>query len=118
MDGQRTVQTKTIHLQAGQTAELAFDTSTATELETSLTVNVPGDAKVYLAGNTAPGKGIQRTFKTTKLSAGDAWKGYLVRVEVERDGKTLSQEKTITLNAGDSRALTFEFGVDRLASAH
>lgn len=117
-NGQRSVQTKTVHLRAGQMAELAFDAaSSSSTVETALTVNVPGDAKVYLAGSEAPGKGIQRTFRTTKLAAGDAWKDYVVRVEVKRDGRTLNQEKKITLNAGDSRDLTFQFEVDRLADA-
>jgi uncharacterized protein (TIGR03000 family) len=116
--GRPTTQTKTVHLRAGQSAELVFDATDRSAIETALTVNVPSDARVFLAGNKAPGTGLQRTYRTTRLTAGDAWKDYLVRVEVDRDGKTMSQEKNITLQAGDRQDLTFHFELDRLAIAH
>jgi uncharacterized protein (TIGR03000 family) len=117
IDGKPVVETKTVHMRAGQTAKLAFDVIGQTNVETALTLNVPRDAKVFLAGNEAPGTGIQRTFRTTKLSQGNSWTDYAIRVQVDRNGKTMTKEQTITLQAGDSRALTFQFGVDRLASA-
>jgi uncharacterized protein (TIGR03000 family) len=115
-DGKTVEQVKQVNLRAGQTAELAFDFAAAEGVETSLTVNVPADAKVYLAGNPTNAKGQTRVFRTTGLSTGKAWNDYTVRVEFERDGRVVSQEKTVSLAAGQSQELTFDFPTEKVAS--
>jgi uncharacterized protein (TIGR03000 family) len=115
-DGKTIEQVKQVNLRAGQTAELAFNFPASESLETSLTVNVPEGAKVYLAGNPTNAKGPTRVFRTTGLSAGKAWDDYTVRVEFERDGQVVSEEKTIRLTAGQSQELTFDFPTDQVAS--
>lgn len=115
IDGQPVTQTKTVHLQAGAEAQLAFDMQTATPVETALTLHVPSDARVYLAGNETTGQGPIRTFRTTKLSGGKEWSEYLVRVTVVRDGQDLTKEELITLRPGDHTELTFDFDVDKVA---
>jgi uncharacterized protein (TIGR03000 family) len=115
-DGKTVEQVKTINLRAGQTAELAFDFPAADAVETALTVNVPADAKVYLAGNLTKASGEKRVFRTTGLSSGNAWESYIVRVEFEQDGQTVTQEKTISLKAGDSQELTFPSEVEKVAA--
>lgn len=115
VDGQTVVQTKTVHLRAGESADLAF--VFAVPGETSLTLHVPHNAKVYLAGNETQGAGPVRTFRTTKLNPGATWADYGVRVVLDRDGQQLVETKMINLSAGEQRELTFDFDVDQVASA-
>ena len=113
-DGQTLEQTKTIDLRAGSTSTLDFDFD-AQPVETSLTVRVPAEAKVYLAGNSTTASGETRVFKTTGLSSGKGWNNYTIRVEMERDGKLVTEEKVINLAAGEAKELSF-FEVDKVAS--
>jgi uncharacterized protein (TIGR03000 family) len=115
-NGKTVEQVKSINLRAGQTAELAFDFPAADSIETALTVNVPAEAKVYLAGNPTSAKGEKRVFRTTGLASGNAWDDYIVRVEFEQDGHTVTQEKTISLKAGESQELNFPTEVEKVAS--
>jgi uncharacterized protein (TIGR03000 family) len=121
-DGKTIEEVKKVNLRAGQTAELAFNfpagdsIPASNSVETSLTVNVPPDAKVYLAGNPTKAKGETRVFRTTGLTSGKSWDDYTVRVEFERDGQVVSQEKTIRLAAGQSQELTFDFPTEQVAS--
>ncbi|MCI0357769.1 MAG: TIGR03000 domain-containing protein, partial [Planctomycetaceae bacterium] len=115
-DGKTIEQKKSINLRAGQTAELAFDFPAADTIETALTVNVPADAKVYLSGNETKATGEKRVFRTTGLAGGKAWDNYIVRVEFEQDGQTVTQEKTISLKAGESQELTFPTEVEKVAA--
>lgn len=117
IDGKPVVQSKTVQLRAGQTARLAFDAMDSTAVETALTLHVPADAKVYLAGNETRGSGLVRTFRTTKLADGQTWSDYMVRVVVNENGEDRVKEEMITLRAGDQRALTFDFNIDKVASA-
>jgi uncharacterized protein (TIGR03000 family) len=114
-DGQKMEQVKTIDLRAGAANALAFDFDAAKSVETSLTVRVPAEAKVYLAGNATTASGEVRVFKTTGLSNGKGWNGYKIRVEMERDGKVVTEEQTIDLNAGETKEISF-FAVDKVAS--
>lgn len=115
-DGRTVEQVKEINLRAGETANLAFDFPAAEATETSLTLHVPADAKVYLAGNATKASGDTRIFRTTGLSSGNAWEGYTVKVELERGGRTIVKEETITLKAGESQELTIDFESDKVAS--
>jgi uncharacterized protein (TIGR03000 family) len=115
--GGRTVeQVKKINLRAGETANLAFDFPAVESLETSLTVHVPAEAKVYLAGNPTKASGETRIFRTTGLTSGKAWESYTIRVELERGGRTLTKEESITVKAGESQELRFDFEGDQVAS--
>jgi uncharacterized protein (TIGR03000 family) len=116
-DGQKVEEVKLVKLTAGETLELAFDKLAAQNSETTLTLNVPANAKVTLGGNSMQGEGEVRIFTTTKLGEGAVWSNYVVEVSVERDGRTLTQEKTISLNPGDNRSLTFDFDETKVAAA-
>jgi uncharacterized protein (TIGR03000 family) len=116
-DGRTVEQVKKIDLRAGQTANLAFDFPATDSVETSLTLHVPSDAKVYLAGNATKANGETRVFRTTGLSGSKSWDGYTIRVELERGGRTLTKEETITLKAGQSQEMRFDFDGDKIASA-
>jgi uncharacterized protein (TIGR03000 family) len=116
-DGRTVEQVKKIDLRAGETANLAFDFGNSDAVETSLTLHVPADAKVFLAGNATKASGETRIFRTTGLNGGKAWDTYTIRVELERGGRTVAKEETISLKAGQSQELTFDFDGDKIALA-
>ena len=114
-DGRTIEETKTIELRAGENSRLAFDFA-AEDLTTTLTLKVPENATVTLAGAETTSTGPVRIFSTTQLQSGQAWSDYVVRVAWNEDGDTVVKEETLTLNAGETR--TLEFGADaKLASA-
>jgi uncharacterized protein (TIGR03000 family) len=113
-DGQTLEQTKVADLAAGSSAELQFDFG----VETRLTLNVPEDAIVTLAGSPTQMTGPRRVFVTTKLAAGERWPDYTVRVALDREGRELMREQTISLVGGESQELTIDFGSDKIAAAH
>jgi len=116
-DGQSVVETKKVDLKAGQTARLAFELAPADKVETKLTVRVPSDAKVYLAGNETSATGETSVHRTTGLKDGNRWSDYLIKVEIERGGRTIRKEKRIDLRAGESQELEFDFDADKVADA-
>ncbi|HWB09715.1 MAG TPA: TIGR03000 domain-containing protein [Pirellulales bacterium] len=123
-DGQTVSETQTVKLQAGDTPNLEFalngsdsDPIANQPVRTSVTLYVPADARVYLSGNETHSSGEVRTFSTTKLAAGESWGNYVVRVEVDRNGRTLSKEETIAINGGETRDLAIDFDAPQVARA-
>jgi uncharacterized protein (TIGR03000 family) len=114
-NGRKIEETKTVTLRAGENTEVAFDLKSRPE--TSLTVFVPHSAKVILAGHETKAVGGVRTFTTTTLDEGAEWENYTVMVEYQQDGRTMTQEKTITLRAGESRTLDFHLDSAKVADA-
>jgi uncharacterized protein (TIGR03000 family) len=112
-DGKPAVENKLIRLRAGETIDLAFggvEPAAAVETaQTEVKLHVPAEAKVTLAGAATEQTGELRTFSTSSLKAGQQWDGYVVRVEMERDGQTLVEEKTINIEGGKTYDLTFDF---------
>ncbi len=90
--------------------------ATAAPAKTSLTVHVPADAKITLAGVQTKQTGEVREFATNRLAAGQTWSNYNIHVEITRDGKTMSQDRTILLTGGQSQELSFDLGGMQLAS--
>jgi uncharacterized protein (TIGR03000 family) len=84
-------------------------------IKTKLTLRVPAEAKVTLAGVATKQAGEVREFSTDRLAAGQAWQGYTIHVEVVRDGKTVAQDKQITLTGGAAQELSFDFGGEQVA---
>jgi uncharacterized protein (TIGR03000 family) len=125
-NGQMVEDRKVVQLQAGQTAEVNFpldgqeqsDERTATKpVKTSLKLNVPADAKVFLSGSESKSTGTSREFVTTKLGAGQSWDNYTIRVELEHNGQKISKSETISLAAGESRELTIDVDAAQVAQA-
>jgi uncharacterized protein (TIGR03000 family) len=114
-NGQTISQTKTAQVKAGDAVSLAFNPNEP--VTTALVLRVPSDAKVFLAGKETTLKGEVREFTTTRLNSGQEWAKYPVRVEVQREGRALSKEETVTLKAGERRELTIDFQVASLARA-
>lgn len=117
-DGQQLTQTKVVDLTSGDSKHLEFEFETDTPPVTVLSLNVPEDAEVTLAGNPTSSTGPTRLFTTTNLRAGDQWKDYTIVVTANVEGRKVVKTKTIDLNAGDSIDLDFEFAENstRLAS--
>jgi uncharacterized protein (TIGR03000 family) len=77
--------------------------------KTRLTLHVPSDAVVTLAGVPTKQTGEVRLYTTTRLASGQVWDQYKVVVLLERNGQTLRQEKTIQLTGGQSQELSINF---------
>jgi uncharacterized protein (TIGR03000 family) len=84
-------------------------------VKTSLTIRVPADAKVSLAGVDTKQSGELRQFATTRLAAGQSWDGYKVVVELNKNGQTLHEERTIKLVGGMAQELSINFDSTALA---
>ena len=116
-DGQLVTENKSVTLRSGESTVLEFGQGNAAvasskNIETKLSLSVPADAKVTLAGSPTSQTGEERTFRTSHLADGQAWDDYTVRVEL--DGEV--QERTITLLGGEEQHLSFQFGATQIAS--
>ena len=122
-DGETMNKTRVIEVRAGQSHRVTFDfddaarqISAGTEAApTRLTLHVPEDAEVTLAGKLTSIAGPVRVYTTTKLSGRSQWSDYTIRVAVVRDDHTLTREQTITLTGGESQTLRFNFEDAQLA---
>ncbi len=122
-EGQDEPVTKQVKLRAGISERLVFDAPKSEEavadngaVETVVTLRVPQDAEVTLAGNQTRGEGENRTFRTRQLSAGETWDGYTIRVTTMINGNPVSQERTIDLVAGSTHDFAFDFDAATIAS--
>jgi uncharacterized protein (TIGR03000 family) len=89
--------------------------TTTPSTKTKLTLHVPADAKVTLAGVTTKQSGEVREFSTDKLPSGQTWQNYTVHVETVRDGKTIAQDRQITLTGGRDQELSFDMAGAQVA---
>jgi uncharacterized protein (TIGR03000 family) len=83
--------------------------SAAPAVKTRLTLHVPADAKVILAGVETKQTGEVRQFATTRLASGQNWNDYKIVVETTRDGQTLREERTLNLKGGEDQDLAVAF---------
>jgi len=116
-NGEKVVENRVVRLHAGQTQTLSFGegeqvAKEAEPAKTQVTLHVPADAKVTLAGAETRQTGEARTYVTTNLADGQQWDGYVVRVTLDRDGQTLTEEKTLSIVGGQSYELSFDFADD------
>lgn len=120
-DGQELTETQTVRVRGGETSRVAFDFEQPTvakksvPAQTTLTLNVPEDAQVVLAGNPTSASGAVRRFTTKELARGQNWENYRIEVSAERNGQRVTEEKTIRLAGGDSLTLSFELQDAKLA---
>jgi uncharacterized protein (TIGR03000 family) len=115
--GEVLTERRTVSVTAGQREQLSFAFSDVdSTLDTSITLHVPEDAKVTLAGKSTRATGTERTFSTQHLKPGQIWDDYEVEVQVGEQVK----RQTVRLLAGDSLQLSFNFedepGTDLIAS--
>ena len=50
------------------------------------------------------------------MTAGEVWDDYIVRIEYEANGETLTKEEKIVLKGGENTELTFDTTEQRLAA--
>ncbi len=112
--GQEVVMTKEVIMTAGEEKGVAFNFDIP--VETQLTVRVPEDAELTIAGAKTSSTGSERKFTTRRLVSGQTWSDYKVVVTVNRGGQRISKEQSIELRAGEDRTLTFDFDVNAVAS--
>ncbi|NOY29100.1 MAG: TIGR03000 domain-containing protein [Planctomycetes bacterium] len=114
-DGEKIVEHKTLKLRAGDNLNVSFGSEDSSQLateepvDTELKVEVPADAQIFLSGVATKQQGTLRSFITKRLVSGQTWDGYTVRVELERDGQKLVQERTLTMVGGQTYELAFDF---------
>jgi uncharacterized protein (TIGR03000 family) len=89
--------------------------ASAPAVKTSLTLHVPADAKISLAGVDTKQSGENRQFATTRLAAGQTWDGYKVVVEMNKNGQTLHEERMIKLVGGEAQELSINFDSTNVA---
>ncbi len=106
-DGKEVVRTQLVAIATGESKTVAMDFDSAPT--TSLALNVPADATVKLCGKETSTSGVTRHYVTSKLDEGMTWKNYTVEVSVVRDGKVVTQERTMNLLAGETYSLDFDF---------
>jgi len=114
-DGRLVSQTRIVRVRAGEATNVDFDLEPAGEVQTALTLHVPQDATVVLAGEETTATGTVRTYRTAALDARQTWSGYTVQVSVVRNGRQVSEEKTIDLVGGQQTSLAFTFDDERVA---
>lgn len=115
---------RTVKLRAGSTERMVFNATDtdpvvqtpSSDLETVVTVRVPADAKVELAGNETHGQGEVRTFRSRSLADGQRWEDYTIRVTTTVNGSLVSKERTLDLVAGSAHDVSFEFDGTEVAS--
>lgn len=72
------------------------------------TIWAPNQAKVYVNGTPTKSIGSKRTFASINLRPGLKYQ-YVIDAVVEKDGKTYTESKTITVSAGDVKTVAFAF---------
>jgi uncharacterized protein (TIGR03000 family) len=123
-DGEPVVKTESVKLAAGDRVALAFGGNDESQLisaasaKTELKITVPENATVFLAGSATDQTGTVRTYATQRLSEGQTWTDYTIRVEAEVNGKTEVREEKLTITGGESYELAFDFenSADHLAA--
>ena len=73
-----------------------------------LVVYVPYEAKVFINGMATKSEGSRRQFVSYGLKPGYTYK-YEVKAQIVRDGKIVTDVKTIALVAGDRGGVAFGF---------
>jgi uncharacterized protein (TIGR03000 family) len=73
-----------------------------------LTVWVPNEAKVTINGMLTKSTGSKRHFVSYGLRPGYTYK-YVVKAEIVREGKIVTEEQTVALTAGDRNGVAFGF---------
>jgi uncharacterized protein (TIGR03000 family) len=74
-----------------------------------LSVKVPADAKIFINDSRTTSTGTDRQYFSRGMQSGAQY-GYAVRAEFVRDGRTVSENKTIQVTAGQTANFDFTQG--------
>lgn len=81
-------------------------TVAATKAPTTLTVELPANATLFVDGGLVKGQGALRTFNTPELAIGQSFY-YELKAEVVINGKTEVEEQRVIVRAGEPAKATF-----------
>lgn len=114
-NGEKISKTEVVQLQPGKLTNIDMDLSavqltsaTSSSSETKLRIHVPMDASVFLEGEDTISVGKVRDFTTTDLKPGQVHKDFEVKVEIERDGKTITKVRKVNLHGGKTQDVRFD----------
>jgi uncharacterized protein (TIGR03000 family) len=88
--------------------------ATAGSAPATITVNLPADAKLTIDDSPTNATSGNRTFATPALEAGNEY-FYTLKVEVTRNGQTVTDSKRISVRGGEETQVNFDFS-DRVAA--
>lgn len=94
---------------SGSYASVSYGETTAvaaTTGNTSIQVSLPEDAKVFVNDTPTTSTGAERSYVSRGLREGLTY-SYAIRVEYEKDGQPISEDKVVQLSAGQSVSLSF-----------
>jgi uncharacterized protein (TIGR03000 family) len=103
-DGKTVSRTRRLIVQAGQRTEVDLNEAQADTAR--ITVKLPADGRVIVDGIAFTTKDGTRTFETPKLEPGRSYY-YTLRAEVDRDGKTQTEDKRVVVEAGKEVRVDF-----------
>ena len=69
-------------------------------------VSLPADAKLSIDGHVTTSVAAERTFVSPALEAGKDYQ-YTLTAEIVRDGKNVTETKTIVVRAGETTTVNF-----------
>lgn len=72
-----------------------------------LIVELPADAKLFIDDHAMKATSSTRSFQTPTLEPGERYY-YMVRVEMVRDGRTMTAEKKVVVKAGEVARTSFD----------
>jgi uncharacterized protein (TIGR03000 family) len=81
---------------------------------TKINLCVPSDATVFANGRSTKSTGSQRRYVSKGLLHGHKYL-FEFRVEVNRNGQTLTRHKTITVSANEVHDVSFDFDTTHVA---
>lgn len=76
------------------------------EAPAKVLVSLPADAKLLIDGHATVSTSSERTFVSPALEVGKEYQ-YTLTAELVRDGKNVTETKTITVRAGETTAVNF-----------
>ena len=84
--------------------------------DATIHVRVAPDVSVFVNGASTTSSGRQRSFVSKGLEVGKRYR-YELRAEAVRDGRTVSQTKVVTMEAGQNARVEFDLAAPRVAAA-
>lgn len=116
-DGESVSRVKRLPIRAGQVIHLAYkDMQPAgtrwipTDPKVApahITVHLPADARLTIQGIDCPLTSETRTIDTPELVPGKEY-AYVLKAEVQRNGRTVAQSQNVTFRSGESVVVSFE----------
>lgn len=100
VNGETKSEAKQVVVRAGHRTVIEFGTPASEKASSSVTVNMPEKAKLFVDNVETAATAGKHTFQTPELPKGKAFV-YEFRAEVEKDGKTETVSQKVTFNAGE-----------------